>query len=264
MDRAGDLGGPRVVAHRGYHGNGGPLENTMAAFERAMAAGVDAVELDVRRTRDGSLVVYHDPELADGRRIGDLDAADLPRLPGGARIPLLADVARLAGERGARLVVEPKERGYEHELLRQVMAELPASRFEVISFNASTIEAVEAAEPAVRTGLLAPRVPGWLRDSALMPAAVWLMDRAGWQPGLDRAERVGADYVSVAKVSATPRFLGEAARRGMAVDVWTVDDPATMRRLRDAGVQGIVTDRPDLAIRVRDGASRAQRQWPAA
>ena len=73
---SGDPGSVAVIAHRGA--SAAAPENTLAAFDLARRMGADAVELDVRRTRDGVLVVHHNPGLADGRHIRDTDAADLP------------------------------------------------------------------------------------------------------------------------------------------------------------------------------------------
>ena len=104
-----------MLAHRGYHA-GGVSENSLGAFEAAHRLGVDQLELDVRRTRDGELVIHHDPKLADGRKLAEVDYRDLPLLPDGQRIPTLAQVAQFARTSGARLAVELKEEGYEREV----------------------------------------------------------------------------------------------------------------------------------------------------
>lgn len=248
-------GTTRVVAHRGFAGVPGPVENSLAAFERAIAAGADAIELDVRRTRDGVLVVHHDPELADGRRIADLDAHQLPPLADGQAIPTLQQALQLTRARDARVVVELKERGYEPQAVAQLQAALPTRQFEVISFDTGTVRAVEGIDPRIRTGILAPRIPEWLRETALFPAATWVLDRLGLQPPLARAVRAGADYVSVDWRQASPTFIAAARERGIPLDVWTVDEPLQMRRLLDAGVQGIVTDHTDVAVALRGHAA---------
>lgn len=236
-----------MVAHRGLHGADGAHENTLEAFQAAIDAGADALELDVHRTRDGVLVVHHDATLADGRRIKDLNYDDLPGHTDGSRIPQAVEVADLARRTGTRLAVELKEAGYERDVVLQMTSRVPASQLEFISFTRPSIAAIEQLDPTLVTGVLAPRIPGWLRSSPLMPAAVWMMDKLGWHPTLSTAARLGADYVSVNEQMATRGFLAAAQKRGIHVDVWTVNDEQRMRRLIDDGANGLVTDRADRA-----------------
>lgn len=250
------LGGTRVVAHRGFHG-GGVAENSLGAFRRAIDAGADALELDVRRTRDGVLVVHHDPRLADGRLLAQLDFASLPALHDGQPIPRLVDVVELAAKHRARLSVELKEAGHEQLAAAQLTSRLPREQFDVIAFDRSSIRTLEAADPSLHTGMLEPRLPARLRSSALYPGALWVMDRLGWHPSLKAAARIGADYVNVEQRMATGRFLAAARDRGIAVNVWTVNDEATMRRLFAERVMGITTDLPDLALQLRSQSQAA-------
>ena len=250
MDGIGRFGGgTQVVAHRGFHA-GGLDENSLPAFEAAAQLGADVLELDIHRTRDGVLVVHHDAHVRDGRRIADLNFAELPRLPHGAAIPTLVEVADLANRTGVRVAAELKEPGYESLAVQQLVTHMPRERVEMISFNRDSIRAVERLDPTLTTGLLEPSLPAWLRATALYPAAMWLLDRLGLHLSIDAAAAVGADYVSIEQTAATDEFIAEAHERGMGVDVWTVDDVPTMRRLVAAGVRGIVTDRPDLLRRL--------------
>ncbi|MEO6866511.1 MAG: glycerophosphodiester phosphodiesterase [Gaiellales bacterium] len=237
----------RVVAHRGFHEVNGVEENTIPAFRAAVDAGADRIELDVRRTKDGVFVVHHDGKLADGRKIRDLNFNELPALPGGTPIPQLTEVADFARTSGAHLAVELKERGYERDLALQMAARVPASQLEFISFFRSSLSTIERMDPSMVTGVLAPKIPGWLGETALMPAAVWLMDKLGWHPTLNTAARIGADYVSVNDRMATTSLLNSARERGIHVDVWTINSEERMRELIDDGASGIVTDRTDLA-----------------
>lgn len=252
-----------MLAHRGYHAGGAP-ENSMRAFREAVALGVDSLELDVHRTRDGVLVVHHDAELADGRAIADLDYAQLPALAGGEPIPTLAQVTDLASATGMHLQVELKGSGYERQAVAELLARAPRDRFDVISFHRGSIRTIEQFDPSVRTGLLEPRLPAALRNSPLYTAALWVMDRLDWHPSLGAASRVGADYVTVEHRMATEEFIAAARERGIPVHAWTVDDPVRMRALLDAGVAGLVTDRPDLALQVRDQAHAGAAQLAAA
>ncbi len=252
MSWTGGIGAtPLVVAHRGYHAPDGPHENSLGAFRAAVDVGADVLELDIRRTADGVLVVFHDPELADGRKLEDLTYAELPRLPDGQHIPRLSEVADLARGTGARLAAELKEAGYERQVVTELASRVPLGRVELISFNRSSVRELESIDPAIVTGLLEPRLPAWLRNSAVYPAALWVMDRLDWHPSLSAAAKVGADYVSVEHRMATGKFISEAHARGFKVNAWTVNDPVRMAELANDGVDAIVTDRPDLVLGAR-------------
>ena len=253
-----------VFAHRGYHAGNGISENSLGAFAAAADLGVDSLELDVHRTRDGVLVIHHDPDLPDGRALADLDFAELPPLADGQPIPRLSQVADLARQRGVRMSVELKEEGYEREVAFELASHVPMSQVELISFSRKSIAEVEGFDPAIRTGLLEPRLPVWLRNSAFYPAALWVMDKLDWHPSLRAAARVGADFVSVEHRMATGEFIAAAHERNLPVMAWTVDDTARMAELVQDGVDGIVTDRPDLALKVRDGGATTGVQAAAA
>jgi glycerophosphoryl diester phosphodiesterase len=242
---------PQVLAHRGYHPAGGPEGNSLGAFQAGIDLGVDALELDVRRTRDGVLVIHHDATVDDGRTIADLDYAQLPPLADGQRIPTLAQVADLAGRTGAHLAVELKEGGYEREAVDTLLARMPVGQLEMISFDQDAMAKVERYHPEIRTGILARPLPGFLRSTPLYPVVLAAMDFLHWHPSLNAAARIGADYVSIEHRGATHSYIADARSRGIGVDAWTVDDPAEIQRLLDEGIQGIVSDRPDLALQQR-------------
>ncbi len=252
MSWTGGIGAsPLAVAHRGYHPSGGPSENSLGAFQAAIDVGADVVETDIRRTSDGVLVVHHDPELPDGRKIAELTYAELPPLPDGQRIPRLTEVADLMRRTGAKLAAELKEGGYERQVVTELAAHMPTSQLELISFDRTAIRAVESIDPSLVTGLLEPRLPAWLRGTALYPAALWVMDKLNWHPSLSAAAKVGADYVSVEHRMATDTFIAAAHERGFKVHAWTVDDPVRMAELTNDGVDALVTDRPDLVLGAR-------------
>lgn len=240
---------PAVVAHRGFHDGDRPHENTLEAFHAAADLGVDTLELDVRRTRDGVLVVHHDPDVA-GSDIARLDYAQLPPVGAGSRIPRLDEVVDLAHARDARLTVELKEAGYEREVVDVLARQLPFDQFELISFSPGSVEAVERYAPQARTGLLAPRVFPWMRESAVWPVIALLLDPLHLPAR--RAQRAGADFLSIDRRSVTDGMLADAASRGLDVDVWTVNEHAELARLvNDPRVHAVVTDRPDLAMQLR-------------
>jgi glycerophosphoryl diester phosphodiesterase len=228
-----------MIAHRGASAL--YPENTLRAFIAAAEIGADMCEFDVRMTRDGEVVVIHDATVnrtTDGRgRVAAMDAMAIRRLDAGVRfgaefrdepIPTLAEVAEALGRRCERrcgrpcgLDVELKERGLEGrvcEILRQCGATESAI---VSSFDWDQLKIVAAQEPALRLALLGKKAP-----AALLQAAA-AMHAFAIAPRFDIAD--GALCV-------------EAHRLGLAVYVWTVDDPPTMRWLMASGVDGIMTN----------------------
>jgi glycerophosphoryl diester phosphodiesterase len=194
--------------------------------------GADAVELDVRRTADGRAAIHHDEALADGRRICDLTAAELP-----SEVPLLDEALEAC---------EPVEVNVEIKNVRidgdfdpdQTMAQVVVDtvsrlgigeRIIVSSFGFACIERVRELESSLRTAFLI----GGDRDP------VPLLDRAaaGDHPG------VHPHWAMVDE-----RLMEHARSLGLFVNVWTVDDPGEIRRLAGLGVDGIVTNVPDVAL----------------
>lgn len=241
---------PQVVAHRGFHHAGAAVENTLPAFEAAVARRADVVELDVQRTQDGVLVVHHDAKLADGRAINEVLHRDLPAMPDGTVVPTLDQVLEWARTSGARLQVEFKEQGYEVEAVERILRALPPDRFEAISFRPDAIRRIERAHPQVRTGLLQYRLWDWLYRSP-----VWSVLKHVVPPSvaLERARSSGADFLSVHHSIAGARLLDTARERRLPVYVWTANEPGQLARLMsDPRVSGVVTDRIDLAVPLRD------------
>jgi len=231
-----------VIAHRGAS-RAWP-DNTLAAFAAAVALGADAVELDVRTTADGALVVHHDAHLGDGRALVDTVAARLP-----ARVPLLADALEACSSLVVNIEIknQPGEPGFDPSagLADAVVAVLagrvgPAGgsgvdRVLVSSFHLPTIDRVRVLAPALATAwLVVEPPPSW---SAVL------------------AER-GHGALHPHHLAVTPALLDEAHRGGFVVNAWTLDDPARMAALCGAGLDGVCTNVPDVALRVLGRAPR--------
>jgi glycerophosphoryl diester phosphodiesterase len=221
-----------VIAHRGGPRRG-VRENSLEAFEEAVAAGADLVELDVRRTADGALVVTHDP------RFGGLLVARTPLDELRARPhppPLLEEVvARLAGRIG--LDVELKEAGYEAVVLAALH---PALRGDapvlVTSFRPEAVAAVRRLAPQLQAGLL-------------------LADR--------RAIRRRLEASGATVALPWTRRRGRAVEHGLPEIAWTVDDPrALAARLRDPRVAGVITDVVSRAVTLREREERLRSDGP--
>jgi|KBSMisStandDraft_5_1062788.scaffolds.fasta_scaffold44804_2 glycerophosphoryl diester phosphodiesterase len=242
-----------TIAHRG----GARLrpENTMPAFEHAVSLGVDAIELDVRLSRDLEPVVIHDATLdrtTDAKGpVANLTVAELARVDAGGTggvsgtgIVTLAEV--LARWRDMPFVVELK--GESAELARRtvgVIAEARAGERVVIGgFNQVSMRAAREAAPAIATSASTPEVRRALYRSYLSLPPKLTGYRVFQVPEIRNARRV-----------VSPRFIRAAKRAGIPVQVWTVNEAADMRRLIGWGISAIITDRPDTAIDVVRGLS---------
>lgn len=232
--------GPLVIAHRGLPV--GARENTLAAFDRAVALGADGVELDVRRTADGVLVVHHDPTLAGVVVARATHEEVLAAAAGvGLAVPTLGEV--LARVPGAVVVdVELKEPGYETEVLAEVAGHRPTGAVVLTSFHAGALARLRAADPDVPLGLLVGTPAFALRA----------LTRSGQVIAAARAHHVGATALAPNWRFVTVGVLRAADRAGLPAWVWTVNSPRMLRRLlADPRVGAVITDRPALALEMR-------------
>lgn len=231
---------PRAFAHRGWHVDDlSGLENSMPAFRRAYDEGFRYLETDVHATADGRLVAFHDLSLDRVTdRVGPI--ATLPwsevsraRIAGTEPIPLLADLLEEFPD--ARFNIDAKADPAVGPLAELIRRTGTGDRVCLGSFSDRRIASLRA--------LLGPAVA-----TSLGPREVFRLLRAAT---LGRSFRTSADAaqvpVSFSRVTiVNRRFLRTAHRAGLEVHVWTIDEPAQMRRLLDLGVDGLMTDRPDL------------------
>ena len=220
---------PDIIAHRGASRE--CLENTMAAFARALEQRADGIELDVHGTADGQLVVHHDPVLRldhggvhqDAVAIRALTLSDLRgiRLAGDHRLPLLEDVFDLVGAR-ATVFVEVKAPRIEGAVAA-LLDRYPQVRAAVHSFDHRVPVAVRAIRPQTATGVLCDLYPIALAG-LLQPAAPDTL----WQ------------YTHLLD----EELVETAHALGVKVIAWTENDPARARQLAAWGVDGLCTDVP--------------------
>ena len=223
----------RIEAHRGLHAEA--RENTVEAFAAAVAAGVDGVELDVRWSGDRHLVIHHDAEV-EGAIVAATAAADLP-----GYVPTLAQA--LDALTGVCVNIEIKnirdasEPTYDEsgQLARDVIDLLAARGWRddcvISSFDLATCEQVHALAPELEVG--------------------WLIWSQSFDEALEGATRAGLAAVNVNFRHLPDGGIAEAHSRGLKVNVWTVNDPATMTRLFEAGVDTVITDDPVAALALR-------------
>jgi len=227
----------KTIGHRGAAGLV-PPGNTMASFGRAVGLGVDFIEFDVRRTSDDRLVCHHDPEIG-GLTLSSLPFSDARERTAdlGYSLPLLTEV--LEEFRGRTLFdIEIKETGYEPRIWAEIGTLLPdPGQYIVKSFEDPAVAWFAHNTPA-RAGLLLGREKP---RSALLTRGTEIF------PEL-RIARCGAAFVSphfrLLQLGFVPRM--HALKKD--VYVWTVNDPAVMRDLIRNGVDGLISDRPDLAL----------------
>lgn len=230
---------PLAIAHRG--GAALAPENTLAAFEMASSLGFRYLETDVRITRDDHLVCFHDATLdraTDARgRIRRLRLDDLRtvRVAGEAPIPTLAEALDAFPQ--ANFTVDLKDEAAIEPLARLLEHEPYARRICIAGAWDGWLARLRRTTPDVQTAL------GWRSLSAL----IWY-SRVGTRPPRRIATAPFA-HVPI-RLGSVPIFVERLVRQadglGIRVIVWTVDDPAWMHRLFDMGVDGIITDRPDV------------------
>lgn len=224
---------PLVIAHRGA--SGVRPENTLPAFELAVQQRADMIEVDLHRTRDGAIVITHDEELAGLGGKGEIAAATLEEVRGldaggGERIPTLDE---MLDRFGARI-------RFNLELKRGTAAEYPG-------LEASALGALEQrglVEGTLFSSFYDP-VLRRLRELSERARIGLLISRRFPDGALERARTLQAEALHPERALVTPRLVEEAHAAGLAVYVYTVDDPADMERLLEMGVDGIFTNHPE-------------------
>ncbi len=250
------LRSPIAFAHRG----GAALwpENTLAAFEGAVALGYRYIETDLHMTRDGRIVCFHDATLertTDGRgRIADLDFAELSKLDAGhrfspdgrsfpfrgqgLRVPTLEETLALHPD--LRLNVEIKQRSpaMERALWEEIDRLDARERLLIAAEHDPLVHRFRAIRPSVAMPT-SPGIRGVLRFWMAVRAGLCRFDRYPFA-----ALQVPPSYRGMTVVDRA--FVDAAHGHGIHVHVWTIDDAREMHRLLDLGVDGVMTDRPDV------------------
>lgn len=220
-----------VFAHRGA--SAAHRENTVNAFAAARGMGADGVELDVRRSRDGEVVVHHDAAYADGRLVVETAGADRP-----PEVPLLHEAVAACGGMKVNIEIKNAPVDPDHDpserLAEQVVEFIDDAGVRdtviVSSFSLATITRVAALQADIRRGFLIP--PN--RDQ---------------HEALERAVAGGHHAIHPHHLAVNRELVEAAHGMGLDVNTWTVDDPDRMRWLAELGVDVIITNVPDVAIR---------------
>ena len=238
------LGRPLVYAHRGARAHA--PENTLVSFERGRVDGADGIELDVRTTSDGVVVVLHDLDLkrvTDGRDLrsaASLTARELAavELAEGTRAPTLADVLDWADGHDVLVNVELKHDVVDRWTLVRGVARLLRGRRRV-----SERVILSSFEPRLlaMSRVLVPAVP----RAFLVHDKQWLMKTPA---ATVAAEALGAIALNPERTMCSPSRVAGYRASGLLLNVWTVNDPTEARDLARLGVDGLITDDPAAVL----------------
>lgn len=221
---------PWLLGHRGVRFRGlqrflstAPTENSLAAFERALSSGCDGFEFDVRHTRDGRHVLWHNPKL-NGRVIAAADFADLAAGHGN-HLACLEEALEQFGPR-AYLDIEMKVAGHEESVVAALKQHPPQRAYIVSSFLPQVL---------LRLRDIDDQVPlGYICEHAA------LMDR--WRELPIKVFLPRHDLVS-------PELIEEVHQHGNQIMTWTVNSRRRLQELANWGVDGLISDEPQLLFR---------------
>lgn len=234
-----------IVGHRGAPRRA--RENTIESFDWAESIGADAVEFDVRQTRDGEAVVFHDEDVSLGTQrvpvrsftTREIQRLVLPSEQGDYSIPRLQDVFHRYG-RALRYVVEVKgSPGLDRGVMARRIAGLAheyglSDRILVASFDTESVKRMREVEPKIATSYVFDHPVALPEPGRLTPL---------FPP---------VDAIAPARDLATPALLAQASAAGLSVHPWTVNEPSEIERFVAAGVASITTDDPETALRLRN------------
>jgi glycerophosphoryl diester phosphodiesterase len=215
---------PSVIAHRGASGY--EYENSRAAFRRAVMLDADGIELDVHATRDGGIVVHHDPDIPGVGPIAQLSLAEArsTRIRNGEPLPLLTEILELVGQRDVWVEIKSLPAPHDQHLL-DVLAGGPApERYAVHSFDHRIVDRLGEVRPSLRRGIL---LSAYLKDPVAVMRAVGATTL--WQEW----QLVDQDLVNQVHDS------------GGELIAWTVNELGDLDRMVRLGVDGLCGNYPD-------------------
>lgn len=229
-----------TIAHRGFSSR--YPENTMIAFKKAYEAGADGVELDVRMTKDGEAVIFHDEtidRMTDGTgKVNEFTLSELKSFPithplqegiEQQYIPTLKDYLTWASDKPLLSNIELKskdeiEDGLEMQVVSIIRMFGVDKSIIISSFNAKYIQRVRRFMPSLKTGLL-------LHDCN--------------EEIIQMASELGVEYIHLKKVTLNPTNILLAKAFGLLINTWTVNEMDDLKVANGLGVNGIITDYPD-------------------
>jgi glycerophosphoryl diester phosphodiesterase len=221
-----------VVGHRGAAGY--EPENTLRSFRRAIELGAGWIELDVRMSKDGVLMVMHDETVdrtTDGTgEVAELTLNELKRLDAGKgeKIPMLQEVIDLAKGK-AKVDIEIKSKGIEPDVVDMIEKNGIVRKCMVSSFKADIIKKVKELNEDVKTAIITSKVP---EDVVKYIGSI--------------VKETGTDAIMASKKVTDGRLVGVAHKKGLEVGIWNADTPDEIRLYADMGPDYLCSNYPDL------------------
>jgi glycerophosphoryl diester phosphodiesterase len=213
------------VGHRGARAY--EIENTLESFQKAIELGVNAIELDVRKSKDGKLIVIHDDNL---KKVFSKDVfvnqATLKELKQSTenKIPTLEEALKTIDRKVEKILIELKEVGYEKKVLEIVKKEKLKDRVIIISFHEQALSNVKKLDKEIETGLIYSK----------------------YQNPVEAALQLNAQYLVPLYRFTHTRDIEKAHKNNLKVIVWTINTKQEVKEYIAKGVDGIASDKPDI------------------
>lgn len=213
------------VGHRGAKTY--EIENTLKSYKKAIELGANAIELDVRKSNDGKLIVIHDDNLkrvfGKDISVNETTLIELRQLTGD-KIPTLEEALQFIDKKVERILVELKEVGYENKVLEIIKKENLNERVIIVSFHEPALLNVREVDGKIETGLI----------------------YAKHKNPIDAALKLKAQYlIPLYKLTHT-KNIEDAHKNNLKVIVWTINTKHEAKQYRDKGADGIASDNPDI------------------
>lgn len=213
------------VGHRGARAY--QIENTLESFKKAIELGVGAVELDVRKSKDGRLVIIHDDNLKKvfGKDIlvNQATLKELKQLTEN-KIPTLEEALRFIDKKVEKILVELKEVGYEKKILEVIKKEKLKDRVIIVSFHEKALLNMRKLDKEIETGLIYSR----------------------YKNPIDAALKLNAQYLIPLYRFTHTKNIEDAHKNSLKVIVWTINTKQEVKEYIAKGVDGIASDKPDI------------------
>jgi len=220
---------PLIISHRGKIGLGSP-ENVLIGILEAIELGVDMVEFDVRRTKDGCLVCHHDATVED-KLVSDLNFKALKNLK--SSICKLEEVIEICkGKVGVNL--EIKEKGFEERIVNKLTANFCYDQIFVTSFSSSVIREIKNLDPKITAGLL-------IGDAINLQVFYKILKESIFMSEFHYSK---ADFISPFYKIYEMGLMKRFENSGVPIQLWTVNDVVFLKDLINSDIQSIVTDVP--------------------
>jgi glycerophosphoryl diester phosphodiesterase len=213
------------VGHRGAKAY--EIENTLESFKRAIELGANAVELDVRKSKDGKLIVIHDDNLkrvfGKDILINQATLKELKQLTED-KIPTLDNALKFIDKKVEKILVELKEVGYENEVLDAIEKEKLKGRVIIVSFHEQALANVRKLDKEVETGLIYTK----------------------YRKPVDGALKLNAQYLVPLYKFVHTKDIEDAHKNNLRVIVWTINTKQEVKAYTAKGIDGIASDKPDI------------------